>query len=165
MKVAVCSSGGDLDSAISDVFGRSPYFLLVNTDDMSYEAIENPAVQESSGAGIMAAQMILDGGSDAMISCSLGPKAFKVLAAGSVSCYSACGGTVREVLDSMANGDLEEVSAPNVQAHSGSSEPKGREASQGDDDELLQLSRRLNDLREQVREIIREIDQLTKERT
>ena len=44
MKVIVSSTGSDVDSVISPVFGRAKFYLLVNTEDFSFESFENPAV-------------------------------------------------------------------------------------------------------------------------
>ena len=41
MKVAVSSSGGDLDAQIDPRFGRCAYFIIVETDDMSFEVFDN----------------------------------------------------------------------------------------------------------------------------
>ena len=41
MKVAVTASGKDLDSPIDPRFGRCAYFMIVDTDSMSFEIFEN----------------------------------------------------------------------------------------------------------------------------
>jgi hypothetical protein len=51
MKIAVSSYGKDLNSQIDPRFGRCAYFLIVNTDDMSFEAFENKGVSLTGGAG------------------------------------------------------------------------------------------------------------------
>jgi len=52
MKVAISSSGKDLDSQIDPNFGRCPYYLIVETDDMSFEALDNESVALELGAGV-----------------------------------------------------------------------------------------------------------------
>ena len=59
MKVIISSSGESIDSSISPVFGRTEYYLLVNTEDLTHESFVNPASSQSSGAGIQAAQFVL----------------------------------------------------------------------------------------------------------
>ena len=44
MKLVVTAVGGDLDAEVDPRFGRAPYFVAVETDDMSFEAVENAAV-------------------------------------------------------------------------------------------------------------------------
>ncbi|MCJ7594880.1 MAG: dinitrogenase iron-molybdenum cofactor biosynthesis protein, partial [Desulfobacterales bacterium] len=41
MKIAVSSTGNHLDSPIDPRFGRCAYFVIIETDDMGFEAFEN----------------------------------------------------------------------------------------------------------------------------
>ncbi|NHV96508.1 MAG: hypothetical protein HA494_01770 [Thaumarchaeota archaeon] len=41
MKVAVSAAGGSLDAQVDPRFGRCPYFVIVDTDTMAFEAIPN----------------------------------------------------------------------------------------------------------------------------
>jgi len=41
MKIAISSTGTDIDAQIDSRFGRCAYFLIVNTDDMSFKAFDN----------------------------------------------------------------------------------------------------------------------------
>ena len=47
MKIAVTSTGRTIDSEVDVRFGRSPYFLIVDTDTMEVEAIENPNISRA----------------------------------------------------------------------------------------------------------------------
>ena len=58
MKVAVSSTGKNLDSAIDPRFGRCAYFLIVETDDMGFEVFDNQSIALGGGAGIQSAQFI-----------------------------------------------------------------------------------------------------------
>ena len=49
MKVAVSSTGTNLDSPIDPRFGRCANFLIVETDDMSFEVFENENIALSGG--------------------------------------------------------------------------------------------------------------------
>ncbi len=106
MRVAVTSDGSDLEASTSSVFGRCPEFVLVDSETMSFESIPNPAVGVSGGAGIQAAQLIVDRGADAVITGSVGPNAFGVLQAAKVTVYSFGGGTVREAVEAYQAGRL-----------------------------------------------------------
>jgi hypothetical protein len=59
MKVAVSSSGKDLDSQIDPRFGRCAYFLIVDAQDMSLEVFTNENTALSGGAGISSAQFLV----------------------------------------------------------------------------------------------------------
>ncbi|MBW1920081.1 MAG: dinitrogenase iron-molybdenum cofactor biosynthesis protein, partial [Deltaproteobacteria bacterium] len=67
MRVAVSSSGDQLDSQIDPRFGRCAYFLIVETDDMSFVAFPNENVALGGGAGIQSAQFVASKGVKAVI--------------------------------------------------------------------------------------------------
>ena len=59
MKIAISSTGKDLESNIDIKFGRCNYFLIVdikNKEIKSVKVIENTAQAQAGGAGIMAAR-------------------------------------------------------------------------------------------------------------
>ncbi len=107
MKVAVAASGPDLDASIDPRFGRCTWFVLVDTDTMDFETLENPGALAGTGAGIAAAQLIADAGAEAIVAGSLGPNAIGALKAGDLKMFKAGGGTVKDGAIAAANGDLE----------------------------------------------------------
>lgn len=164
MKVIVSSTGNSIDSPISPVFGRAKYYVMVDTDDLSCEGFENPAVSQSSGAGIQAAQFVLKKGPEAILSSNIGPNAFQVLSAGSIPCYSASEGTVREVVSAFNDGKLSPMGNASVDSHTGISGSAGTASSSPDEEDLEALTARLRDLRGQVAEILQQLDRLTEGR-
>jgi predicted Fe-Mo cluster-binding NifX family protein len=42
VRIVVTSSGADLDGLASPIFGRCPAFVFVDTETISFEAVENP---------------------------------------------------------------------------------------------------------------------------
>ena len=44
MKIAVSSTGKTLESAIDPRFGRCAYFMIIDTEDMSFEVFDNQNV-------------------------------------------------------------------------------------------------------------------------
>lgn len=114
MRVAVAASGPDLDAPMDPRFGRCAYFVIVNTDDMSFEAVENPGPQMGSGAGIAAAQLVADAGAEAVVAGNFGPKATQALQAGGIRTFQAAGMAVGEAAQAAAAGQLPEVTGPTV---------------------------------------------------
>lgn len=165
MKVIVSSQGKDLNSKVSPVFGRAQWFILVNTDDMSHESFENPAASQSSGAGVMAAQFVLKKDSGSVLSPNVGPNAFEVLEAGSVSCYISENGTVRDAVDDFNDGKLKIMESATANEHSGMSGNSGDRSGKaaGNADELLMLTEKLRDLRAQVADILEQLDGISEE--
>lgn len=118
MKLAITSSGNNLDDGIDNRFGRAPYFILYDLDNTSYTSIKN--VQDTGsaqGAGIQAAQNAVNAGADAVITGNMGPKAFTALQAAAVDIYLAEGITVREAIEKYKEGLLEKAAANNVEGH------------------------------------------------
>ena len=106
MKVAVSASGGTLDSSVDPRFGRSPYYVLVDTETMEYEAVPNTSMNAPSGAGIGAAQVVARKGVDAVLTGSAGPNATQVLSQSGIEILTGAQGTVRQVVDAFKKGEL-----------------------------------------------------------
>jgi predicted Fe-Mo cluster-binding NifX family protein len=99
MKIAVSSSGQDLNAQLDPRFGRCPYFLIIDTADMSFEAFENENAALGGGAGIQAAQFVASKGVKAVITGNCGPNAMQVFSAAGVQVYVGQAGTLKEVLE------------------------------------------------------------------
>lgn len=162
MKVIVSSKGKQIDSDISPVFGRAPWFIMVDSEDMSHESFENPAAGQSGGAGIQAAQFVLEKNPEAVLSSNIGPNAFEVLKAGSLACYTAKGVTVRNAVDAFLSDELISLGSATVNEHAGLSEGSGvhSDGPSGMDEQLEALQTKLRDLRAQVAGILEELDKL-----
>jgi predicted Fe-Mo cluster-binding NifX family protein len=118
MKIAVTSTGQDLDSPMDPRFGRAAYILVVDADTLDYEVLDNTEnVNAFKGAGIQAATMISDAQADVLLTGFCGPNAFKVLDAARVKVAGDVSGTVREAVTAFAEGKLKVAAAPNVQGH------------------------------------------------
>ncbi len=110
MKIAIASSGQTLDDPMDARFGRTAYFLLVDSETMAFEAIANPAADQVGGAGIAACQHLVSQGVDVVIAGQLGPNALRVLASADVEIYQRRGQTVRENVTAYLAGQLERLS-------------------------------------------------------
>jgi predicted Fe-Mo cluster-binding NifX family protein len=119
MKVAVTSTGSTLEATIDPRFGRCPYFVLVETDDMSFETIENESGSLGGGAGIQSAQLMAQKGAEAVLTGNCGPNAHQTLSAAGIDVFVGCSGTVAEVVERFKSGQLRAVSAPSVGSLSG----------------------------------------------
>ncbi len=125
MKIVVSSDGEGMDAPASPVFGRAPYYVFVRTGSMDVDVMENPAVSTASGAGIQAAQLIVDRGVDAVVSGRVGPNAFEVLRSADVPVYVFEGGTVREAIEAYQQGELAPAGTATGPAHVGMGRGRG----------------------------------------
>jgi predicted Fe-Mo cluster-binding NifX family protein len=119
MKVAVTSTGPALEAAVDPRFGRCSTLLLVETDDMSFEALGNESSSLGGGAGIQTAQLVAHRGAKAVLTGNCGPNAHQTLSAAGIDVIVACSGTVSEVIARFKEGQLQPTAAPNVASHSG----------------------------------------------
>ncbi|MGM0367354.1 MAG: NifB/NifX family molybdenum-iron cluster-binding protein [Actinomycetota bacterium] len=119
MIVAVSSTGTSLDSNVDARFGRCPYFIIYDTENDSFEHVENQARQAMGGAGIQTGQMVANKGAKAVITGNVGPNAFRVLASAKLKVYSGVAGSVKDAIEKLKKGELDETSGPDVSSHFG----------------------------------------------
>ncbi len=119
MKIAVSASGPDLNSQIDPRFGRCAYFLIVETEDMSFEALDNASMSLGGGAGIGAAQSVGSKGVKAVITGNCGPNAANTLAAAGIQLYVGQSGSVKEAVARFNANQLNATSEANVVDHFG----------------------------------------------
>ncbi len=114
MKLCVTSTGKDLDSRIDEHFGRASCFLIVDTNTMDFKVVPNTAQAAGQGAGIRAAQIILDMNAEALLTGIVGPKAFAALRAANVKIYEGASGadSVRDSVEKFNKGEYSEASVP-----------------------------------------------------
>lgn len=119
MKICVTATAGDLNAQIDPRFGRSQYFVIVDSDTLAFEAVPNEAVNAPGGAGIQAAQAMVNKGVDAVISGNMGPNAFQVLSTAGVKIATGAYGSVKEAVEMYKSGKLIETGTSTVAAHTG----------------------------------------------
>jgi len=118
MKVAVTAKGILLESEVDPRFGRAPYILIVDTETMTFEAVDNgDNVNAFKGAGIQAATMVADKGAAVLMTGYCGPKAFATLQAAGVKVVSDVSGKVREAVAALKAGTISYSTAPNKEAY------------------------------------------------
>ena len=125
MKVAVSSTGENLDAQLDPRFGRCAYFLVIDPDDMSYEAFNNESAAQGGGAGIQAAQFIASLGVAAVITGNCGPNAVQTLSAAGVDLLAGQAGVVKDVVERFKKGNLKATSEATVNSHFGMSTGAG----------------------------------------
>ena len=107
MKIAISTDGKDLESSTSPRFGRCPFYILVDTDDMNFSALANPAKQASGGAGIQAAQFVMDKGAQAIVTEKVGPNALRVIEQANIPIFICHHVKVNQAVKMFIDGKLE----------------------------------------------------------
>lgn len=187
MRIVVSAQGETLEAAASPVFGRCPNYIFVDTETMVFETVPNPAMAQGGGAGIQAAQFVVNRGAKAVLTGNLGPNAFGVLRAAAVPSYLVPEGTVRQAVEAFEAGKLQPMAGANVATHAGMGSAMGRRMGRGmargmgvrsnmppdppaqpdaqaaPESELSDLHDTLKSLRQQLAETMERIEQLEKE--
>jgi predicted Fe-Mo cluster-binding NifX family protein len=119
MKIAVSSTGPDLDAQVDPRFGRAQYLLVVDTHTLEFEALQNPNVAAGGGAGIQTAQMIAAKGAQAVLTGNCGPNAYQTLSAAGIKVYVGVAGAVREAVERLKRGEFQSSAGASVPGHFG----------------------------------------------
>jgi predicted Fe-Mo cluster-binding NifX family protein/predicted DNA-binding protein (UPF0251 family) len=105
MRIAIPLDENRQDICI--VLSRAPYFLFQDED--SQTIVENPAAKAQDGAGVQAAQFLVDNGVNVLITVRCGQNAADVFTAAGMKIYKSAGKTAAEDLEAFAEGSLEEL--------------------------------------------------------
>jgi len=120
MKIAITTSGTDLDAPVDPRFGRARSFVIYDTESGQWSVLDNAQnLAAAQGAGIQAATAVVNAGAQAVLTGNCGPKAFRTLAAGKVAVYTDVSGSVREAIERFLSGTLQPAAQASVDAHSG----------------------------------------------
>ena len=179
MKLCVTSSGQSLDDAIDPRFGRCQYFIIVDTENLQFDTIQNPAISAGGGAGIQAGQLVANKGAEVVLTGNVGPNAFNTLqAAGLKIVVGLSGITVRQTIEGFKSGKYQYIGDPSVEAHygtsGGGSNPQGGMGTGmaspqptqqlSKDEELKMLSEQSQKMKKDLEMIHERIDDLMKKK-
>ncbi len=111
MKIAIPVLDGALaNTNISPSFGRAPFFLLFDTETEEKQVITNStATASQGGAGIIAAQLIVDQGAEALLTPRCGKNAAEVITAAGVKIYKTVSDDIQESIQAFNAGELKEL--------------------------------------------------------
>ncbi|MBN1873405.1 MAG: NifB/NifX family molybdenum-iron cluster-binding protein [Anaerolineae bacterium] len=126
MKIVITANGTTLDAPVSPIFGRCPTYLLVDTETMQVEILPNPALTAGGGAGVQAAQFIVEKGAQAVVAGNVGPNAFNVFQAANIPVYQFNAGTVLQAVEAYKAGQLLPTGQATGRSHVGMGQGLGR---------------------------------------
>lgn len=114
MKICVTAQGDNLESPVDPRFGRCQYFIIVDTDTLEFEAVQNSNAGVGGGAGIQSGQFIAKKGVEAVLTGNVGPNAFATLQAGGIKIIIGVTGTVKQAIERYKKGELKLTQEPSV---------------------------------------------------
>jgi predicted Fe-Mo cluster-binding NifX family protein len=110
MKIGLPSNGSDLSAGFAAHFGRCQHFLIYDTDNNELlNSFPNSARNASGGAGIQAAQELVNEKVEVVIAPQIGPNAWDVLQVAKIRIYIGINGTVQDNITAFKNGELNEM--------------------------------------------------------
>ena len=106
MKICITAEGDHLGSVVDQRFGRSRYFIIVDTDTLEFEAVQNPNASSTGGVGVQSGQLLAQKGVQCVLTGRVGPNASQTLQAAAIEVIVDVSGTVKEVIDKFQGGEL-----------------------------------------------------------
>ena len=122
MKIAMSVMDENMKTLLDERFGRANYFVIYDLENDKQEFFENEGKYSKEGAGIVAAQEVINKEVDVLITGSLGPNAFRVLSSSGIKLYKSVSLKITEVIEKFKNNELEELKTPG-RAHKGALTP------------------------------------------
>lgn len=98
MKIAITAREKAPDAALDRRFGRAPFIFIGDSESGALHPHDNETRLQQSGAGIAAAQSLVNQGVEVLITGEVGPKAAQVLQAAAIKVHHPTANTVPEAL-------------------------------------------------------------------
>ena len=119
MKIAIAASGKWLESLLDEHTGRAHFFVVYETENESFEVIDNwNSVECIHWAGPRTVKRLVDTGAiDALIVRHIGPAAFRMFSEARVDVFYAPELTVADAIKRQRQGELPLAQAPNCHGH------------------------------------------------
>lgn len=101
MKLIISAQNPSLEAQVDRRFGRCMWLVLFDTETNQWEAFQNPGASQSGGAGVAAAQLVVDKGADVVLSGDFGPNASRAFQAAKIGMqrFTDSTTTVQEAVD------------------------------------------------------------------
>lgn len=107
MKVIVPANESTIQGGLCVSFGRAPYFIVLDTENEGVRVFENPGASSSGGAGIKAAQAVVDEKVDVLLVPRIGKNASDVLDAAHIKIYKSVSEDILENIQSFKDNKLD----------------------------------------------------------
>lgn len=106
MKIVIPTQKNNPDTNVSNVFGRAKYFALVDSKTNKLDFVENIGANSPNGAGIKAAQQVIDFKVGAVILPRIGKNGADLFEAADIKIYQQKGPTLKENIEAFNKAKL-----------------------------------------------------------
>ncbi|MFZ3129726.1 MAG: NifB/NifX family molybdenum-iron cluster-binding protein [Desulfosporosinus sp.] len=106
MKIAIPVDDKSMETNVCMSFGRTPYFLIYDTETKDNIFLDNSAAASQGGAGIKAAQTVVDNQVRALLTPRCGENAAEVIKAADIKIYKTINDSIQDNIDAFNEGRL-----------------------------------------------------------
>lgn len=106
MIVAIPVEDKEAEGKVCPSFGRAPYYMIYNSDDQSLSFMNNDAATAAGGAGIKAAQLLVDAKVEAVATPRCGKNAAEVLSGANIKIFQTSGDDLKSNMDALTKDGL-----------------------------------------------------------
>ena len=106
MIIAIPVDEKEANTKVCISYGRTPFFMLYNTDTKDSQFLDNSAASAAGGAGIKASQSLVDNKVDVVLTMRCGENAAEVLNGQDIKMYKTEFPTAKENIDAFLKNEL-----------------------------------------------------------
>jgi len=118
MKIAIPVDSNIDEVKVNDSFGRAPYYLIHDTETKEDLFVFNTAARSAGGAGIRAAQLVVDQKPDVFLAPRMGQNAADVIKTANIAIYKTEGSSVKRNIERYLAGELSPLDDIHAGLHS-----------------------------------------------
>lgn len=115
MKIAIPANAPDLGARVENRLGTAPYLLVINIEDMSFEAVAGPPPSAGPGAGIEAVSIVTGMGVKAILAGFISPHIALTLKENGIDVITPVSGSVMDAVVKYRHGALSRVTVDSQQ--------------------------------------------------
>jgi predicted Fe-Mo cluster-binding NifX family protein len=104
MKIAIPANAPDLGARVENRLGTAPYLLVIDLDDLSFEAVAGPSATGGPGAGIEAISIVTGMGAEAILAGFISPHIALTLEEKGVVVITPVVGSVMDAIEKYRQG-------------------------------------------------------------
>lgn len=112
MKIGFPVNSNNLDALIKEKMSSAEWLLIVETDDMSFEAVPAPQMSARSGSGIQGISLLLERGAEVLMIGYIAPHIAQTLEKSGIKVITGVSGRVEDWVNKYAELNNSKVSTP-----------------------------------------------------
>lgn len=106
MKIAIPVGKNNISADVYTSLSRAPFFAVYDTDSTDYEFIDNSAASSQGGAGVKAAQLLVDSHVEVLITPRCGQNAADAISATNIRMFKSIDHSISDNLKAWEEGKL-----------------------------------------------------------